>query len=253
MPRRHLNPRQRSAEADSVVRQGRGANEPKRAARKIRSIIRGLRVHHRPALYRCQQTCKTGLDWIVDECGCKLPGMDSRDLTPDQARAIPRRRWPRFLLPILVALMPLCCMVGFELNWIRQRHEFLAQNEARHRREKMLSRPVLVINIRESGRPRPNDLDEMIAERKRKQTAPGLLWIFGEAGHEHVQIQVPVTSRGRPPKVRNQLDAEAQKRIADAERLFPEAAISVTIRGGGQCYGQRAVPQAPAEASRPPL
>jgi hypothetical protein len=48
-----------------------------------------------------------------------------------QMNIAPKRRWPRFSLRTLfVVVTVLGCWLGYQLNWIRQRHDFLARNQA---------------------------------------------------------------------------------------------------------------------------
>jgi hypothetical protein len=68
----------------------------------------------------------------------------------------PKRRWFRFafsLRTLFVVVTVICCWLGYELNWIRQRHEALAKCG-------------FTIEL-------PGASQEFL-------TAPGCLWLFGE-------------------------------------------------------------------------
>jgi hypothetical protein len=94
----------------------------------------------------------------------------------------PRRRWFSFSLRTLFVLVTLAALVvgwvAWSLNWIRQRREFV------HRFE--LDTGILTVD------PVPS--------------APGLLWLFGEKGVQHILLP-------------------HESEYAEAQRLFPEAQI----------------------------
>ncbi len=78
----------------------------------------------------------------------------------------PRRRWPRFTLRTMFALVTVAIvLVGYPINWIRQRHEVMAKSHVLRR---------AYTNI-VAAYPEPS--------------APGLLWLFGEQGYSHVELQ----------------------------------------------------------------
>jgi hypothetical protein len=77
---------------------------------------------------------------------------------------LPRWLTPRFSLRTLFVLVTLAALLAWwvvsQLNWIRDRREFVANN------------PVVLVRFGDSTR------------------APGLLWPFGEKGNSEVLIQV---------------------------------------------------------------
>ena len=108
----------------------------------------------------------------------------------------PNRRWFRFSLRTMFVMVTagglLAGWLVYELNWIRQRHAFLAKNEALR-----LSRVGV-------GSTSESDLK-----------APGLLWLFGETGNF-----VVVCVEGSSVDSLTEADLET---IREAKRLFPEA------------------------------
>lgn len=107
--------------------------------------------------------------------------------------ALAPRRWLRFSLRTLfVVVTLLACWLGYQLNWIRQRREFYARNEADM--------------LRYCG-------STMIGEQY--GSAPGLLWLFGESAKPLIVLHV----EGESPEVLTPADLE---KIRLARRLFPE-------------------------------
>jgi len=47
-------------------------------------------------------------------------GMSDAALTP-----APKRRWFRWSLRTMFVVVTVCGWIGYQLNWIRQRHEFI--------------------------------------------------------------------------------------------------------------------------------
>lgn len=80
------------------------------------------------------------------------------------------------------------CWLGYELNWIRERREFYAGSVAK-----------------------PVDPFE-------KTAPPGLLWLFGELGHQIVGVEVGSAELAK-------MTAEDRSRCRRAKVLFPEANI----------------------------
>ena len=117
------------------------------------------------------------------------------------------KRWSRFSLRALfVAVTLIGCWLGYEVNWIRQRHAFIAEQRS----------------LVESGglytedNWNPNDC-----------RAPALLGLFGERGHARVLIWVDSRDVDHPPT------ADAN-RLARARRLFPEAHLVTGFNADGQ-------------------
>jgi hypothetical protein len=107
--------------------------------------------------------------------------------------AVAPRRWLRFSLrSLFIALTILACWLGYQLNWIRQRREFYAKNEADM--------------LQHCG-------STMIGVQYGK--APGLLWLFGESAKPLIVLHV----EGNSPEALTPADLE---RIRQARLLFPE-------------------------------
>jgi hypothetical protein len=93
---------------------------------------------------------------------------------------------------MFIVVTAIACWLGYELNWIRQRHAFLSRELEMQQVEKVLYPPPA----------------EFVP-------APPLLGLFGERGYENV----PVCSEGNHSKF------DGPARIKEAEALFPEATI----------------------------
>jgi hypothetical protein len=103
-----------------------------------------------------------------------------------------RRRWLRFSLRTLfVVVTVLCVWLGYELNWIRQRHHF-ADSEA--------------TAIAALGIPMADPHEYM---------APWPLPLFGEIG----KMNLTILAEGANDKTLTKRDKD---RIAEVSRLFPE-------------------------------
>jgi len=107
----------------------------------------------------------------------------------------PRRRWLQFafsLRTLFVVVTVCACWLGYQLNWISQRRDFI-ENRAPTRVywAPSLSLPITITD--------PSRVD-----------APGMLWMFGERGNWKIA-----------PSHRVDVD--------EARRLFPEAEVDLTI------------------------
>ena len=112
-----------------------------------------------------------------------------------------KRRWPRFSLRTLfVAVTVLACWMAYEVNWIRQRHVFLDEQE---RLSRMHEWPATV--------PGPKGLGAV--------RAPGLLWLFGEPGIGAYYVLITVNQLD---EFGDQFDWESHQTMRKAKRLFPE-------------------------------
>jgi hypothetical protein len=105
----------------------------------------------------------------------------------------PRRRWFSFSLRTMFVAVSLFCMwLGYELNWIRERRAFLRMN---------MQKDSLAV------------------------PAPWSIRVLGERGYFIVYVQ----TRYRKVISDETLDVETIRRLNDARRLFPEAAIDFTF------------------------
>ena len=118
----------------------------------------------------------------------------------------PRRRWfrPRYSLTTLFLLVTVFgCWLGYSLNWIKQRREFLALDNVSH----------IVATYEDwtffHGRP--------VDKRIEQPNAPGILRLLGEEG----VAAISVTPNGSAAVVGEQIDC--------GRLLFPEALVSSTV------------------------
>jgi hypothetical protein len=118
----------------------------------------------------------------------------------------PKRRWFRFSLRTLfVVVTVLGCWLGYELNWVRERRLFIADEiSARQRHPTSYTWDAIVMNVRKTPTPK----------------APGRLWAFGEAGHPNICVLIEAESV-------EHLTNRDQDRVQKARKLFPEASISM--------------------------
>ena len=118
-----------------------------------------------------------------------------------EATPLPRkRRWFAFSLRTLFVMMTVACCMGYQLNWIRQRHSFASKHAA--------------IGSASGHR---GGLSSGWGQKQR--VAPGLLWFFGE----------PAAARICPLIVIDQYDGSSlmdHEEIQLARRLFPEADVT---------------------------
>ena len=90
--------------------------------------------------------------------------------------------------------------LGFQLNWIHKRREFVAQR---------------LVPVGHADYPR------MINTGKMTTRTPGILWLLGEGGHARLDMRVFQGGLAHPPS--------HQKELEMAQRLFPEARVSCTV------------------------
>ena len=107
----------------------------------------------------------------------------------------PNRRWFRFSLRTLfVVVTLLACWLGYEINWIRQRHALLSLDNS--------GGFTLTVQGIPDGTP-----------------APWSIRLFGETGYGQIIVEEPDRYR----------DAHQTKRLAEV--LFPEAKIQFAVHG----------------------
>ncbi len=89
----------------------------------------------------------------------------------------PRRRWPRFgLRPMFVVVTVLALFLGYNVNWMRQRQELIAQVHAAEARRN-----------RTTWETYWNTMNPVEGDG-----APGLLWLFDEKGIRRFAVPVSV-------------------------------------------------------------
>jgi hypothetical protein len=109
----------------------------------------------------------------------------------------PQRRWFRFSLRTLFLIVTVFgCWLGYELNWIRQRHALLADSPK---------------------------WGSYVWPKAPVPAAPGLLWMFGEKGHSYLGLTMPENRADRNL-------AEQERELKRAKELFPEADVGMNYR-----------------------
>ena len=117
------------------------------------------------------------------------------------------RRWFRFSLRTLfVGMTLLGGWLGYEVNWLRERHAMLAAREAWVLEG---STPHLSLAALQAHLP---------PEERGPATAPGGLWLFGEQGVTELRVFIPNFDQART--------CESYEVSMRASRLFPESILS---------------------------
>jgi hypothetical protein len=123
-------------------------------------------------------------------------------------RFIPSRHWFQWSLRTLfVVFTVVACTLGYELNWIRQRHELLTTGRFVAHDDGTAPGGLILVGVR----------------------APGLLWLLGESGHQSISVMLHGGSS-------NQSDDSIWAEEADLERilhLFPESVVALRSAHGG--------------------
>jgi hypothetical protein len=104
----------------------------------------------------------------------------------------------------------LCSFAGYELNWVRQRRQFLAA----HQDEGWAERAALD----------SDDWGPIQATDVKLEHAPGLLWLFGENGVGVLDYQILMVDRVRYD-MEGTRNIPSNSTIALARRLFPESKL----------------------------
>jgi hypothetical protein len=134
------------------------------------------------------------------------------------------RKWFRFSLTTLFALVTIVALIlTFELNWIRQRREFVEAEKAIHQQRDVA---MAILNTYPTE-PKPR--------------APSLLWLFGEEGHANVYV------------LGQELDSQKctvsdMERLHTAKELFPEATVYLANehpKNGPNSFFGRVAPHEP--------
>jgi hypothetical protein len=113
----------------------------------------------------------------------------------------PKRRWSYSLRTLFVVVTVVGCWLGYELNWIRERHEFVNEQEGLRRAKDWRGE--------ESG-PRAS------------ANAPDLLWLFGEQGIGAFGVLIAVD---RLDQFDDGFDWQSHETMRTARHLFPEATV----------------------------
>ncbi len=114
------------------------------------------------------------------------------------------RRWLRFSLRTLfVVVTVLASWLGYELNWVRQRHQLLNRPDVLHWDQTTVVGVNLLVQLPKETPPR----------------APGLLWLFGETGIVELAWLIDESQFDES----RSMDSYQEVQLARA--LFPEATL----------------------------
>lgn len=127
----------------------------------------------------------------------------------------------RFSLRTLLAVVTaIGCFLGYELNWIMQRREFLLSHGLGHVRDLIEQQQRWQYGIMYSR----DDFHSLGTIRKCPR-APSLLWLFGESGVNTILMNVPKSELSMNGET-NEYDAPNRiPAVAELRRLFPEATL----------------------------
>ena len=107
-----------------------------------------------------------------------------------------KRSWFRFSLrTVFVVVTVFACWLGYELNWLRERHFLVESGEA------------AVYPTNKGTRPR----------------APSLLWLFGEDGAGQITLSLALDKK---PEPEDGSDLESLPTYNRVRRAFPEGEIT---------------------------
>jgi hypothetical protein len=106
-----------------------------------------------------------------------------------------------------------CCFLGYELDWIRQRHRFIETHSPSRDAPFGVFRGYLDF----TGKGPPD---------RKCPNAPHLLWLFGEEGVNTLMFDVPPSEITYDPVRRRGYIRKSHPTIVVARRLFPESYIS---------------------------
>ncbi len=124
-----------------------------------------------------------------------------------------RWRWFQFKLrTLMIVVTILAVFLGYPINWMRQRHNFLIQVD---RSGSFYRRGPVVGPVTAQSKP---------AE------APLLLRVFGERGQERIVVSINDAAK-------EGLNEDSQELLNSAKRLFPEAellTVYVSLQGQAQ-------------------
>jgi hypothetical protein len=156
--------------------------------------------------------------------------------------AMLRRFRPRFglrLLFVFIALVALFC--GYHMNWIRQRHRFLAENDANLSSH---AKDIMDLQVRSSvsshGHSGPPSRIPINRNRGVPKSNLNLLWLFGEKPVPRITLYFQVTKRADVPHQRiidtllgndscPVVEEFYDTTIIPVEKLFPESDIVVLV------------------------
>jgi hypothetical protein len=129
-----------------------------------------------------------------------------------------KRRWFRFSLRTMFVLMTVGCVwLGYSLDWIMQRREFLAEQDKRFFTEQKRKFPV-----------QPRDADTT--------RAPLGLWLLGESGVGGINLTWSHQGLRLPTD-------ECERKLQKTRKLFPESTIRVWYYNADGDFEGRLIPR----------
>ena len=116
------------------------------------------------------------------------------------------------LRAFFVAVTAICLWLGYELNWIRQRHDFLARQDqfADDFNDATIDLDYKVPRVEILSRSSPN---------------AGLLWLFGEEHMTSMDVLIVVDE----DEIDGTFPIDGYDDVKAAQRLFPEAQIVAAV------------------------
>jgi hypothetical protein len=138
-------------------------------------------------------------------------------------------RLMRFSLrTLLIGISAVCYLLAYEVNWIHNRREFIAEQGAKGAySEAIRSRwPRSVNNVNQP------------AEGAYRQAPSWLEW-FGERGYHHIAIIIPESDTANRRLGVGSVTLDTLNNHPDyvrAQRLFPEATIYPCVVNGSEAY-----------------
>lgn len=150
-----------------------------------------------------------------------------------------QRPWKliRFSLrSFFVVVTVLCLWLGYELNWIRQRHDFVARQS----------------DLADDFNDATIDLDYKVPRVEilpRSSTNAGLLWLFGEEQMTAMDVLVVVDDDA----IDMNCPIDAYDEIRTALRLFPDALIIAAVMPKRDFLRRPPAPPAESEEDVPEI
>ena len=112
------------------------------------------------------------------------------------------------LWTVFIGATAFCCFLGYELDWIRQRHRFIDSPDGDY--------PFGVFR---------GSQDTSAPEGRKRPIAPQLLWLFGEQGINTISFNIEPIYVLQDASGRRFIPSSTPA-IAIARRLFPESRIT---------------------------
>jgi len=131
----------------------------------------------------------------------------------------PKRRWLQFNLRTLFVLITLiACWLGYELNWIRQRHDFITEETANCE------------SLRQRGHK-----DVFTVSSVGPGKSPALLWLFGEPRLDYlafvVESRMPADMRKALEKMNADSELDRQREAEASSGGAQSSGLTFTTGG----------------------